>query len=320
MGLYVVTGGAGFIGSHLCDALIARGDKVRILDNFSTGSWDNVPADADVICGDAANPVVVRHALKGADGVFHLAAVASVQRSNEAWFSTHRTNISATVAVLEAIVQEARTSGADRPMPMVYASSAAVYGTGSDQAISEDNPTRPLTAYGVDKLSCEHHAAVGGSIHGIPTAGFRFFNVYGPRQDPSSPYSGVISIFADRLIRGDGVTVFGDGTQVRDFIHVSDIVRFLLAGMENATVDGPVYNACTGRQTTLVELIDAIHSAGTDTPDVTFAEGRPGDIPFSLGNPEKARSDLNVEARVTLREGIAGLVAEATGKRFVAAA
>lgn len=320
MAIFLVTGGAGFIGSHLCEALIGQGHRVRVLDNFSTGKWSNLPSAVEVISGDAANPIIVRHALQGVDGVFHLAAIASVQKSNEAWYATHRTNIAATVAVFEAVLHEKQRTERTDPIPVVYASSAAVYGSGDTRALKETDPTKPLTAYGVDKLSCEHHAFVAGSIHHIPTAGFRFFNVYGPRQDPKSPYSGVISIFVEKLANGDEATVFGSGDQVRDFVHVKDIVRFLMAGMTTASVDAPVYNACTGAETSLKQLIAAIGAAGTPKPKIRSAAPRPGDIAFSLGDPRKAKAQLKVVAEVPLAEGIAELVALSSPVQSAAAA
>ena len=309
MAHYLVTGGAGFIGSHLCDALIRQGHQVRILDNFSTGRWENVHPKATVLCGDVANPIIVRHALRGVDGVFHLAAVASVQKSNEAWYATHRTNISATVGIFEGVAQEAARLEMEAPVPVVYASSAAVYGAADGRALTEQDETKPLTAYGVDKLACEQHARIGGSIHGIPSAGFRFFNVYGSRQDPKSPYSGVISIFADRAVKGEDVAVFGDGRQVRDFIHVSDIVRFLIAGMKHAAIEAPVFNACTGRETDLNRLLDTLGGIVGTPPKRRHREPRPGDIAYSLGDPAKAAALLGVEARKPLSEGLADLVA-----------
>jgi len=308
MAHYLVTGGAGFIGSHLCDALIRQGHTVRVLDNFSTGRWENIHPKATVVCGDVGNPVIVRHALRDIDGVFHLAAVASVQKSNEAWYATHRTNISATVGLFEGVAAEAARLVRPVPVPVVYASSAAVYGAAGSRALTESDETVPLTAYGVDKLACEQHARIGGAIHGIPSAGFRFFNVYGSRQDPRSPYSGVISIFVDRAVNGQEIAVFGDGRQVRDFIHVSDIVRFLQAGMKNASADAPVFNACTGCETDLNRLIGTIGDIAAVRPKVRYAGARPGDIAYSLGDPGKAAAVLGVEARKSLAAGLSDLL------------
>src|SRR5690348_8458986 len=189
MSTWLVIGGAGFIGSHLCDALLARGDSVRVLDDLSTGRLANLPPGVRFIQGDVADPACVSAAMAGVDGCFHLAAIASVEKGVTDWLGTHRANLTGTITVLDAI----RRQGSR--IPVVYASSAAVYGDAAAMPITEATPCRPLSAYGADKFGGELHAAVGTQVHGIPTAGLRFFNVYGPRQDPKSPYSGVISIF-----------------------------------------------------------------------------------------------------------------------------
>ncbi|MGH7152360.1 MAG: NAD-dependent epimerase/dehydratase family protein, partial [Acetobacteraceae bacterium] len=186
MATWLVTGGAGFIGSHLCDALLRRGDAVRVLDDLSTGKRENLPAGAELMIGDIADPAAVERALAGVDGCFHLAAIASVARGIDDWLGTHCTNLTGTITVFDAVRRH--------PVPVIYASSAAVYGDCPAQPLTERAPTAPLSAYGADKLGCELHARVARQVHGITTVGLRFFNVYGPRQDPDSPYSGVISI------------------------------------------------------------------------------------------------------------------------------
>jgi len=198
MALYLVTGGCGFIGSHLVDELIRRGHLVRILDDLSTGQLSNVPIGTEVIRGDVADPETVAKVMQGTDGCFHLAAIASVERGNLDWLGTHRTNLTGAIAVFDAAGRTSRSG----PVPVVYASSAAVYGDNPATPLGEEAATRPLSAYGADKLGCELHAFVAGKVHGVPTCGLRFFNVYGPRQDPRSPYSGVISIFCERLRAG----------------------------------------------------------------------------------------------------------------------
>ena len=173
MAKYLVTGGCGFIGSHLCDALGTAGHSVRILDDLSTGKRENVPNVDDILVGNVAEADVVRDAMADVDGCFHLAAIASVQRSNEEWAGTHRVNLTGTINVLDA----ARTARDGKPVPVVYASSAAVYGDNPAMSLSEDAEKRPLTAYGADKLGSEQHARVAGTLHGVPTTGFRFFNI-----------------------------------------------------------------------------------------------------------------------------------------------
>ncbi len=300
MPLYLVTGGAGFIGSHLVDALLARGDRVRVLDNLSTGKRENLAPPAELIVGDVADPAAVAAAMLGADGCFHLAAVASVELGNRDWLGTHRTNLTGAITVFDA----ARRANGAGPVPVVYASSAAVYGDSTELPLAESAALRPLSAYGADKLGCELHARVAGRVHGVRAIGFRFFNVFGPRQDPSSPYSGVISIFFNRIGGGQGITIFGDGGQTRDFIYVADVVRALLAGMRLGTSEPAVFNVCTGRTTSLIELADAIGRVFGRGPEIRYGDARIGDIRASLGNPELARDALGFTATTGLEDGL----------------
>ncbi|PHS79054.1 MAG: epimerase [Rhodospirillaceae bacterium] len=300
MEMYLVTGGCGFIGSHLVDALLEKGHSVRILDNLSTGKRANVDSRAELIVGDVGDEQTVLRAMKGMDGCFHLAAVASVRQSVEDWTGTHITNLTGAINVFNA----ARCCKNGTPVGVVYASSAAVYGDNAAMPLDESAITRPLTAYGADKLGCEQHARVAGLIHQVPTMGFRFFNVYGPRQDPASPYSGVISIFAANILAGQSVTVFGDGQQIRDFIYVSDIVIFLQKGMEQATTTAPVFNACTGAGTNIIQIAKSLASVNGTTVDLTMKPVRAGDIRVSLGNPDQALQHLSLKASVSLGAGL----------------
>ncbi len=305
MALYLVTGGAGFIGSHLVDALLARRDRVRVLDDLSTGKRENLDPAAALIVGDVADAAAVAEAMRGVDGCFHLAAVASVELGNRDWLGTHRTNLTGAITVFDA----ARRAKADRTVPVVYASSAAVYGDTPDPPLAETAATRPLSAYGADKLGCELHGRVAAQVHGVRTAGCRFFNVYGPRQDPGSPYSGVISIFFNRIGQGQGITVFGDGGQTRDFIYVADVVRALLAAMEQESGGAAVFNVCTGKTTSLLELAAAIGGVFGLTPVIAFGPARAGDIRESLGNPEMTRKVLGFSANVSIQEGLSLMAA-----------
>jgi UDP-glucose 4-epimerase len=308
---YLVTGGCGFIGSHLVDALVAAGDQALVLDNLSTGCRENLPPAARLTVGDVADAALVAGLMRKVDGCFHLAAVASVQRSNEAWLATHRSNLSGTVCVLDAARQ--------RRVPVVYASSAAVYGEQGPWPIRENDSPRPTTAYGADKLGSEHHARVAGLIHGVPTIGFRFFNVYGPRQDPASPYSGVISIFIDRALRGDPIDLHGGGGQVRDFIYVLDIVRFLVAGMAQASREPRVFNACTGKATSIRALAETISLLLHDAPArLRMAPARAGDIRTSVGSPELAALELGVQAQVSLSDGLRETIQANAARRIAA--
>jgi UDP-glucose 4-epimerase len=301
--LYVVTGGAGFIGSHLCDALLAAGHRVRVLDDFSTGRAENLDPCCEVVRGDVADPRAVLAALAGAAGCYHLAAIASVQRCNEDWLQTHRVNQGGTVSVLDA----ARALGG---LPVVYASSAAVYGDLGERAAREDICAAPLTAYGADKLGSELHATAAFLVHGVPTLGLRFFNVYGPRQDPFSPYSGVISIFARRLTEGMPITLHGDGEQTRDFVHVRDVVAHLSAAMARLASAGgtAVVNVCTGQAVSVRALAEVLAASLGRTARLSCGPARIGDIRHSLGDPSRASALLGVRARVPLAAGVATLV------------
>ncbi len=305
MPLYLVTGGAGFIGSHLVDALLARGDRVRVLDDLSTGKRDNLDSRAELIVGDVADAACVAGAMAGVDGCFHLAAIASVQLGNSDWLGTHRANLTGAITVFDA----ARRAKPEGTVPVVYASSAAVYGDSTELPLGETAVTRPLSAYGADKLGCELHARVASLVHGVRTVGCRFFNVYGPRQDPASPYSGVISIFFNRIGAGQGITIFGDGGQTRDFIYVADVVQALLIAMSQEADQLAVFNICTGTATSLLELAAAVGRVFGIKPDIAFGPVRTGDIRASLGNPAAARAALGFAASVQLKDGLSRMKA-----------
>jgi UDP-glucose 4-epimerase len=297
MATILVTGGCGFIGSHLCSALRARGDTVRVLDDLSTGSAANLAPGAKLLLGDVNQPLALREAMAGVDACFHLAAIASVERGVTEWLTTHRTNLSATIAVMDA----ARLAR----VPVVYASSAAIYGQQAALPLEETARPAPLSAYGADKLGCEQHAKVAGHVHGLPTMGLRFFNVFGPRQDPASPYSGVISIFCDRLQQGLPLRLYGDGGQTRDFIYVGDVVAALLQAMRRACITAPVCNVCTGHAVSVLELAELVAElCGTEAKFVAM-EARRGEIRDSVGSPQLARQILGVAATVSLRQGLA---------------
>lgn len=300
MSLFLVTGGCGFIGSHLTDALVANGHGVRILDDLSTGRRANAPSAADVIEGSIADPDMLARAMAGVDGCFHLAAVASVQRSLEAWVETHRTNMLGTVAVFDA----ARDTGLGKPVPVVYASSAAVYGDNESLPLDEDDAPAPLSAYGVDKLGNEWQARIAWSVHGVPTTGLRFFNVYGPRQDPGSPYSGVISIFIERLANGSPIVIHGDGEQTRDFVYVGDVVRALIAAMETGMTGARVFNVCTGETVSVNQLARIIANLSGAALRADHQPARDGDVRHSQGLGERARRDLGIAAETPVEQGL----------------
>jgi UDP-glucose 4-epimerase len=316
LGIYIITGGAGFIGSHLSDALLRAGHHVRVVDDLSTGRTENLDGRCELMRGDVCDPALLRRAMMGAAGCFHLAAIASVARANEDWLGTHRVNLGGTISVLEA----ARAVGG---VPVVYASSAAVYGRNEGIA-TEDSVTAPLTAYGADKRGSELHAAAGTLVHAIPTLGFRFFNVYGPRQDPNSPYSGVISIFAKALATGQPITINGNGQQTRDLVFVGDIVAFLVAGMNALAagqdgVSGAVLNACTGRETSVLDMARLIADLIGTEARMRHGPARAGDIQRSVGSPARAAEVLGVVARTGLRDGLGATLAGLHGRASLAA-
>ena len=304
MSRYLVTGGAGFIGSHLCDALIARGDEVRVLDDLSTGHQSNLPSGIELTIGDIADPDTALRLTEGIDGCFHLAAIASVERGITDWLGTHRVNLTGTITMLDAL----RRHGVKTPF--VYASSAAVYGDSQTIPIRETARCRPLSAYGADKYGCELHALTASHVHGIPTVWLRFYNVYGPRQDPKSPYSGVISIFCERIRNGTPVMIYGDGEQTRDFVHVSDVVAALLAGMRLRPDTASVFNVCTGQATSILDLARAIGDLAVKNPDVRHQPPRAGEIRESLGDATEMRAVLGLREMVSLRDGLATVLAQ----------
>jgi UDP-glucose 4-epimerase len=301
---YLVTGGCGFIGSHLTDALVAAGHRVRVLDDLSTGRLENLSPGAELIRGSVATPGLVRGAMEGMDGCFHLAAIASVVRCEQDWAGTHATNLGGLIAVLEA----ARA----RKLPVVYASSAAVYGDAAPVPAHERSPVAPISAYGADKRGCELHAGAGTASFGIPTLGLRLFNVYGPRQDGASPYSGVISAFCDRLSQGLPITIWGDGQQTRDFVYVGDVVTAMLTGMARLPDTPLVINVCTGRAISVLELARVIGGLCGVRPVIDHRPARAGDIAASRGDPALLQSALGVVAATTLAEGLRHTVPRAS--------
>ena len=311
MALYLVTGGCGFIGSHLVDALVAQGHGVRVLDDLLTGGGEYIPHGVQVILGDIADFDVVADAMAGVDGCFHLAAIASVARCSENPVRANRVNLGGTVNILAA----ARPAAGRKPIPVVYASSAAVYGSNINVPLPETAETRPLSQYGVDKLASEMHAQVAARIHGVPSIGLRFFNVYGPRQDPMSPYSGVISIFADRIRRREPITFFGDGGQTRDFVYVSDVVRCLVLCQHHLQEQGTgvtvadVFNVCSGISMSILQLAQTMMDLARRSVVVDYRHPREGDIRASAGDPSAASSRLGFVAHTQLREGLSQLLA-----------
>lgn len=301
MAKFLITGGCGFIGSHLADALISNGDEVVILDDLSTGKASNAPKLAELIVGDVADKDSMAKASTGVDGCFHLAAVVSVQKSLQDWLGSHKVNAGGSINVFEC----AKVS---KPViPVVYASSAAIYGNNPNIPLKESSDKKPLSAYGADKLSSELHGRVASEVFSVPNIGLRFFNVYGARQDPNSPYSGVISIFVDRISKGKGITIFGDGGQVRDFVFVSDVVSALLSSMKmlkSGAISCDVFNVCRQETVSINDLCQMIARILDKPLNVQMQPARDGDIRLSSGDQSRLVSILGVSPQFSLEEGL----------------
>jgi UDP-glucose 4-epimerase len=298
----LVTGGAGFIGSHTVEELLRRAWEVRVLDDFSNGKPDNLPTHPRlaVLRGNIRSVDDVRQALQGVTHVVHLAAQVSVDRSIREPLESGATNIMGFATVLDGARRE-------QVKRLVYASSAAVYGVPEQIPLSETSPTRPLSPYGLEKLMNEAYAELYGQLHGVSACGLRFFNVYGPRQDPRSPYAGVISRFAANARAGEPVTIFGDGRQTRDFVHVSDVARLTADALEK-TFSG-VCNIATGYSVSLLELVDAVRNALDRPVTVTHAPARAGDILHSQADVRRMTDLFGVQRPVMLVPGLRDLLA-----------
>ncbi|WP_248803092.1 NAD-dependent epimerase/dehydratase family protein [Pseudomonas sp. MWU13-2100] len=300
----LVTGGAGFIGSHLVDALLAKGHAVRVLDDLSSGKVSNLPLSnpaLKLVIGDVSDAATLAEAMRGCSAVVHLAAVASVQASVEDPVRTHQSNFIGTLRVCEAML----AAGIRR---VVFASSAAVYGNnGEGTAIDEDTPKSPLTPYAADKLASEYYLDFYRRQHGLEPVILRFFNIFGPRQDPSSPYSGVISIFSERAKTARPITVFGDGGQTRDFVYVEDLVKILVQGLERAQPTGDATNVGLGGVTTLNDLIAALEQISGKPLSLSHAPARAGDIRHSKADNRRLCERFELGASTAMAEGLARL-------------
>ncbi|TWR87001.1 NAD-dependent epimerase/dehydratase family protein [Pseudomonas saxonica] len=301
----LVTGGAGFIGSNLVDALLAKGYAVRILDDLSTGKRSNLPLDnpkVELIEGDVANASLVHKAMSGCSAVVHLAAVASVQASVDDPVRTHQSNFIGTLNVCEAM----RQAGVKR---VVFASSAAVYGNnGEGESIAEDTPKAPLTPYASDKLASEHYLNFYRRQHGLEPVIFRLFNIFGPRQDPSSPYSGVISIFSERAVKGLPITIFGDGEQTRDFLYVGDLVNILMQAIEATDIEEGAVNVGLNKATTLNQMLQALGDVVGELPPISYGPARSGDIRHSRADNSRLLQRFTLANITPMKEGLALLL------------
>ncbi len=296
----LVTGGAGFIGSHLVEALLERGRKVRVLDNFTTGDPANLFAIRDrieVIDGDITDPETVRASMRGCELVFHQAALASVPRSVANPLATHRACADGTLQVLMA-------ARAARVRRVVYAASSSAYGGSKKLPKSESDPTLPLSPYAASKLAGEHYCAAFSEVYGLETVRLRYFNVFGPRQTPDSPYAAVIPLFIRALTNGQSPLIHGDGRQSRDFTYVADVVQANLKAAEAPAVSGNVYNIAGGRRTSLLELIAYLNELLGTSIRPTLGPARLGDVRHSHADVERACNELGYRPTTDIRAGL----------------
>jgi UDP-glucose 4-epimerase len=310
---FLVTGGAGFIGSHLVERLLRDGHAVRILDDFSTGRQTNLAfAGAndhlEIVEGDIRDARAVAQAMRGVNGVFHEAALVSVPRSVEAPELSCDINAHGTARVLDA----ARQAGVRR---VVFASSAAVYGDVAELPVSELAPVRPLSPYGLDKLYTEQLGALYHALYGMETLALRYFNVFGPRQDPESPYSGVITIFVTRLLAGEPLTIYGDGEQSRDFVYVADVVEANVRAMFGPYGGRSPLNVAGGLRTSLNVLVHVLGEILGVTPRIDYVDARPGEIRDSHADITAIRRALGYAPQWTVRAGLEALLSAARVER-----
>lgn len=302
--LCVVTGGCGFIGSHLCEALLEAGARVRVLDDLSSGREENlrgVRGRVDLRRGDVRDPRAVAPALDGADTVFHQAALVSVADSVERPRECFDINEAGTLTVLEA----ARGAGVRR---VVFAGSAAAYGNDPGLPKREDMPARPLSPYAAAKVAAEGWMRAFAGLYGVETVVLRYFNVYGPRQNPSSPYSGVVSRFVDALRAGRPPVIFGDGKQTRDFVFVRDVARANLLAAARGTVGrGEILNIAAGRAVSLLDLAGILERISGRVLPPLFEPARPGDVRHSAADIGRARRQLGFEPASGLEQGLRAL-------------
>jgi nucleoside-diphosphate-sugar epimerase len=304
----LVTGGAGFIGSHLADTLLARGHRVRVLDDLSTGDEGQVPAGAELVVGDVADASTTNAVARDVEVVFHLAALGAVARSVEDPLATDAANVHGTVAVLDA----ARRHGVRR---VVFASSSSVYGGTAPLPTPEDAPLRPRSPYAVSKLAGEQYCRVFSELTDLETVALRFFNVYGPRQRPDSIYAAVIPRFTAALLAGEQPTVHGDGLQSRDFTFVGDVCAAVEAAAEAPAerCDGRAFNVAGGRRATVLEMLGLLGGLLGVEPRPVHTEPRIGDVRHSQADVSAIADALGHRCAVDLRDGLARTVAWARG-------
>jgi len=304
MATYLVTGGGGFIGSSIVDALLERGDTVRVLDNFSTGREANVAGFADridLVRGDIRDESTTSRAVAGCDYVVHQAALASVPRSIADPTANNQVNVQGTLNLLQAAVEH----GVKR---FVSASSSSVYGDSEQLPKTESMSPNPKSPYAVAKLAGEYYCRVFSALHGLPTVSLRYFNVFGPRQDPDSEYSAVIPIFVRALVEGRAPTIFGDGEQSRDFTFVRNVVQANLLACDAATTGALVFNVACGGRVTLNELFGGLRDRIRPGMEVEYAEPRAGDVKHSMASIDAISAELGYSPDVDFETGMAETV------------
>lgn len=294
----LVTGGAGFIGSHIVRGLLERGDRVRVLDNFSTGKRENLDGlDVEIVEADLRDASRVTSACRGIETIFHQAAFVSVPQSMKEPTECFDVNVTGAASLLQA----AHKFGVKR---VVFASSAAVYGDSDAYPLAEETPLRPLSPYAASKRVDEIYGQLYTTSFGLEVVGLRYFNVYGPRQRPDSQYAAAVPIFIRRLLDGKPITIFGDGGQTRDLIFVGDVVRANLAAAAHPSAPGGVFNICTGNETRIIDLVEILQDLFPSAPPPEFSEPRAGDIYRSIGSPQKAADVLGFRAQTSLADGL----------------
>jgi nucleoside-diphosphate-sugar epimerase len=308
MPLYLVTGGAGFIGSNIVESIVKRGGKVRVLDNFATGKRENLSAWMDrieLVEGDIRSFHLVREAVEGVDFILHQAALPSVPRSVKDPITSNEVNVSGTLNILEA----ARAEGVER---VVYASSSSIYGDLETLPKTEDMLPKPLSPYAVSKLAGEKYCQVFTRLYGLKTISLRYFNVFGPRQDPNSQYAAVIPRFIRMIRKDEPPVVFGDGEQSRDFTFVENVVHANLLACEEHTAEfsGEVFNVACCRRVTMNRMIDFINRGLGKSVKPSFSPPRAGDVKHSLANIGKARQLLGYAVKVEFEEGLKQIISE----------
>ncbi len=297
---YLVTGGGGFIGSHVAESLIRKKKKVRVVDNFSTGSMKNLKSfldDVEVLEGDVRHSHTIEDALQGVTHVVHLAALGSVPRSVEAPLNTHTHNVDGMLGLLDAV----------RKHPVkrfVFASSSAVYGENPSLPRKETDSPMPMSPYAVTKVADEDLARVYHGAGDVPTVGLRFFNVYGPRQDPESPYASVVPRFFRAILHNDPFPIYGDGQATRDFTFVGDVVQAVLAALQRKEAVAQEINVAGGKSTSVVELARLVAKVAGQKCQVKYLPARPGDAPKSFASIKLAEKLLGYKPQTTLEDGL----------------